>query len=106
MAQRISKADFDLIITQEEGLLLVDFYSDTCIPCKQLSPILGDIEDEYEDSIKVYKVNINYDEELAEKYQVMSAPTLFLFRDGEVLDKKRGLVKKDALKEWIDGYLD
>lgn len=106
MAQRISKADFDLIITQEEGLLLVDFYSDTCIPCKQLSPILGDIEDEYEDSIKVYKVNINYDEELAEKYQVMSAPTLFLFRDGEVLDKKRGLVKKDVLKEWIDGYLD
>lgn len=106
MAQRIGKADFELVIRQEEGLLLVDFYSDTCIPCKQLSPILGDIEEEYEESIKVYKVNINYDAEIAEQYQIMSAPTLILFRDGEVLEKRSGLMKKDALKDWIDSYLD
>lgn len=106
MAQRISKADFDLIISQQEGLLLVDFYSDTCIPCKQLSPILGDIEDEYEGSLKVYKVNINYDEAIAEKYQVMSAPTLILFQNGEVLDRKRGLVKKDDLAQWLEEYLN
>lgn len=106
MAQRISKADFDLIISQQEGLLLVDFYSDTCIPCKQLSPILGDIEDEYEGSLKVYKVNINYDEAIAEKYQVMSAPTLILFQNGEMLDRKRGLVKKDDLAQWLEEYLN
>lgn len=105
MAKRIGKADFDTRVKQAEGILLVEFYSDTCIPCKQLSPILGDIEEEYENSIKVYKVNVNYDGDIAADYQVMGSPTLILFRGGEVLDKKRGLVKKEELTEWLDGYL-
>ncbi len=106
MAKRIGKSDFDTTVKQAQGLILVEFYSDTCIPCKQLSPILGDIEDEYEDSLKVYKINVNFDADIAADYQVMSSPTLILFRDGEVLDKKRGFVKKDELTEWINGYIN
>lgn len=106
MAKRISRADFDTEVKQAEGFCLVEFYSDTCIPCKQLSPILGDIEEEYEDSVKVYKVNVNYDGDIAADYQVMGSPTLILFKGGEVLDKKRGLVKKEELTEWLDGYLN
>lgn len=105
MAARLGKADFDAAISENEVPVLVDFYSDSCIPCKQLSPILGDIEDEYEDRIKVYKVNINFDREVAERFQVMSAPTLILFKNGEPVDKKRGLQKKADLKAWIDGIL-
>lgn len=105
MAKRIGRADFDTQVKQAEGIILVEFYSDTCIPCKQLSPILGDIEEEYEDSVKVYKVNVNYDGDIAADYQVMGSPTLILFRGGEVLDKKRGLVKKEELTKWLDGYL-
>ncbi|MGN0290895.1 MAG: thioredoxin family protein [Lachnospiraceae bacterium] len=105
MAKRIGKADFEAQVKQSKGLILVEFYSDTCIPCKQLSPILGDIEEEYEDSVKVYKVNVNYDAEIATDYKVMGSPTLILFQDGEVLGKKRGLVKKDELTEWLNGYL-
>lgn len=106
MAKRISRADFNTEVKQAEGFSLVEFYSDTCIPCKQLSPILGDIEEEYEDSVKVYKVNVNYDGDIAADYQVMGSPTLILFKGGEVLDKKRGLVKKEELTEWLDGYLN
>ena len=102
MAKRIGKADFDSSVKESQGLILVEFYSDSCIPCKQLSPILGDIEDDYEDRVTVYKVNVNFDAELAEAYQVMSSPTLILFRDGVVVDKKKGLVKKEELRAWLD----
>lgn len=105
MAKRIGKADFDTQVKQAEGFILVEFYSDSCIPCKQLSPILGDIEEEYEDSLKVYKVNVNYDGDIAADYQVMGSPTLILFKDGEEQGKKRGLVKKEELTEWLEGYL-
>lgn len=102
MAARLGKADFDETLSESSVPVLVDFYSDSCIPCKQLSPILGDIEDEYEDRIRVYKVNINFEQEIAERFQVMSAPTLILFKDGKPADRKRGLQKKAELKAWID----
>lgn len=105
MAARLGKTDFDTAIKEAAVPVLVDFYSDSCVPCKQLSPVLGDIEDEYEDRIRVYKVNINFDQEIAERFQVMSAPTLILFKNGEAVDKKRGLQKKADLKAWIDGVL-
>lgn len=66
MAQRINKDNFEEKVLKSPLPVLVDFYSDSCIPCKQLSPVLGDIEDEREDTLSVYKVNVNYDMELAE----------------------------------------
>ena len=70
MAVRVSAEDFDVKVLQSELPVIVEFYSDSCIPCKQLSPILGGIEDDYEDKVNVYKVNVNFDAELAEKYAV------------------------------------
>ena len=58
MAKRVSKDDFDKEVLQSELPVIVDFYSDSCIPCKQLSPILGDIEDDYEDKAKVVKKDL------------------------------------------------
>ena len=72
MAVRVSAEDFDAKVLQSELPAIVEFYSDSCIPCKQLSPILGGIEDDYEDKVNVYKVNVNFDAELAEKYAVMA----------------------------------
>lgn len=106
MAEKISKTNFNEKVKQAMGFVLVDFYSDSCIPCKQISPILSEIEEEYQGKAAVYKVSVNYEEELVAAYQVMSAPTLILFRNGEVLDKKSGVWKKDALAAWLDTYLD
>lgn len=105
MAQRIGKNDFEEKVLQADKPVLIDFYSDSCLPCKQLSPILGDIEDDYEEKLYVYKVNVNYEEDLAAEYRVMSAPTLVLFQNGEVKGTKRGLQKKTDLVEWIEAYL-
>ena len=80
MAARVSKDNFEAEVLQAEIPVLVEFYSDSCIPCKQMSPILGDIEDDYENQLKVVKVNGNFDAELAEQYSVMVSPTILFSR--------------------------
>jgi thioredoxin 1 len=97
MALRVNADNFDELVLHADKPVLLDFYSDTCIPCKRMAGPLGDVEDEYEDRIHVYKVNVNYDEELAEKYEVMSAPTLVFLVDGEEKKRMSGAAGKDEI---------
>ena len=101
MAARISKDNFEAEVLKSELPVLVEFYSDSCIPCKQMSPILGGIEDDYEDKLKVVKVNVNFDAELAEQYSVMASPTLLRFQDGQEVERARGLTKRPQLEKLI-----
>ena len=94
MAVRVSKTDFEEKVLKEKLPVLVDFYSDSCVACKKLAPVLGNAEDDYEDKIKVYKVNTNFDVELAEQYEVQANPTLILFKDGQAKDRKTGALKQ------------
>lgn len=104
MAVRVSAEDFDVKVLQSEILPSWNLF-DSCIPCKQLSPILGGIEDDYEDKVNVYKVNVNFDAELAEKYAVMASPTILFFKGGEEVSRIRGLVKRNALEEEVGKLL-
>ena len=79
MAKRVSSEDFETEVLGSDLPVVVEFYSDSCIPCKQLSPILGGLEDDYEDQVKVVKVNVNFDAGLAQKYDVAASPTLLFF---------------------------
>ena len=63
-------------VLKSDKPVIVDFYSDSCVACKKLAPVLGGIEDDYEDALNVYKVNTNFDAALAEKYEVTANPTL------------------------------
>lgn len=101
MAVRINKDNFQAEVLDSTLPVVVEFYSDSCIPCKQLAPILGDIEDDYEEQLKVLKVNVNFDAELAEQYSVMASPTILFFKGGEEVNRIRGLVKKPQLEEAI-----
>ena len=104
MAVRVSKADFEEKVLKEKLPVLVDFYSDSCVACKKLAPVLGNAEDDYEDKIKVYKVNTNFDVELAEQYEVQANPTLILLkRTGE--RPETGALKQAELNSWIEGLL-
>ena len=87
---------------EAEGLVLADFYSDSCIPCKRLSPVLAELEEAYGDALKVAKININFDLPLAEQYEVQAAPTLIFFKNGAEQDRRRCLVKKAEFQEIID----
>ena len=106
MAVRVNAETFATEVLQAEGLVLVDFYSDSCVPCKKMSPVIGAIADEQAEKLNVYKVNTNFDSELAEKYSVMSVPTIVLFKDGEEIARKSGAEKKAVLEEWITQSLD
>ena len=105
MSARINAEQFEELVLKADKPVLVDFYSDTCIPCKMLSVTLGDIEDTYEDKIQIYKVNVNYDADLAGEYQVMAAPTLILFHQGEERGRLRGAVSKDEITALFAEYL-
>jgi len=84
LATRISSDDFETQVLLSETPVLTEFYSDSCIPCKRMSPLLSQIESQYGDSLKVVKVNINFDAELAKEYGVLSVPTVVFFDKGEV----------------------
>ena len=105
MALRINAENFEEKVLKADRPVLVDFYSDTCIPCKQMAGILGDIEDENEDAIYIYKVNVNYDKDLAARYKVMSAPTLIFLKDGKQIERLTGAKKAAELEEIIDKNL-
>ena len=97
--------NFEEKVLKADKPVLVDFYSDSCIPCKQMAGILGDIEDENEDDIYIYKVNVNYDRELAEKYKVMSVPTVICFVNGEAKGKTVGLKEQEEIEELFEKYV-
>jgi thioredoxin 1 len=101
MSVRVNKDSFDKEVLQSEIAVLVDFYSDSCVPCKRMSPVLAELEEENADSLKIAKVNINFDAELAEQYEVLAAPTLVLFKGGKEAARLRGAAKKADIEELI-----
>lgn len=105
MAVRISKADFEEKVLKNELPVLVDFYSDSCVACKKLAPVLGGFEDDYEEKVAVYKVNTAYEPELVEQYEIASNPTLILYKNGEAVDRKIGALSPMALQEWMKPYI-
>ena len=103
MAERVTKDTFEEKVLKSSLPVLIDFYSDSCVPCKKMSPVIGAIADEQTEKLNVYKVNTNFD---SEKYSVMSVPTIVLFKDGEEIARKSGAEKKAVLEEWITQSLD
>lgn len=105
MALRVNQDNFEEKVLQSDKPVLLDFYSDTCIPCKRMAGPLGDVEDEYEDKIHVYKVNVNYDGALAEQYHVMSAPTLVFLVNGEEKSRLVGAAGKEDIVKLFENNL-
>ena len=85
---------------------LVDFWAEWCGPCKQIGPILEEISDEKRDVIKIYKINIDNNPEIPQKYGVRGIPTLMFFNDGKLVDTKVGSLSKSSLNEWIENNLN
>lgn len=94
MSVRANKDTFESEINEAGKLVIADFYSDSCVPCKRMSPLLAETEDEDPEGIKLVKLNINFDGETAQKYNVTSVPTLVFFKDGAEKARLTGAVKK------------
>ncbi len=105
MAERVSKSDFAEKVLNFPGLALVDFYSDTCVPCKRMVPVITAVESDYPEGLLVAKVNVAFDSELVEEYNVTSAPTFLFFKNGEEVERFSGVLKKDELEAKINSHL-
>lgn len=83
-----------------DGLVLVDFYATWCGPCKMMHPVIDSVVKE-NSNLKVLKVDVDQNDELARIYGVMSIPTLILFKDGNMVEKKLGFTPKEIINNWI-----
>ncbi|HEY4537972.1 MAG TPA: thioredoxin [Erysipelothrix sp.] len=86
----------------ESGVVLVDFHAEWCGPCKMIAPILSDLAKEYEGKVKIVQVNVDEESSLAQRFDVMSIPTLILFKDGAIAGRKTGFIPKPKLVEFIE----
>jgi thioredoxin 1 len=101
MSVRVNEKNFADEILNFGGVAVADFYSDSCIPCKRMSPLLAEIEEEYPD-IKLAKINVNFENALSEKYEIQASPTLIFFKDGKETERLRGAVKKSEITDIIN----
>ncbi len=85
--------NFDEVVLQSDRPVLLDFYADWCGPCRMVAPILEEIAAEHPE-YKVVKVNVDDEPALAERYGIMSIPTLIVFKDGEAVNKIAGALPK------------
>lgn len=100
MALIVSKENFKSEVLESSKPVLVDFYADWCGPCRMLAPVIEEISAERTD-IKVCKINVDNDTELAAAYGVMSIPSLFVFKNGEVTNHALGALPKAQILDLI-----
>ncbi len=97
----VTNNDFEQEVLKSDKPVLVEFFSDSCVPCKRMSPVLAELEEEYSE-IKFVKLNVNFGAETAKEYGVMSSPTFVLFKDGAEAGRLRGVVPKDDIEEMFE----
>ena len=102
MAKRMNRAEFEAAI-KADSPVIIEFYSDSCVPCKRLSPLLAEIEEANPDLI-IGKVNAAYEADLAAELSVTSTPTLLFYRSGIQAGRISGAVRKAQLEEAIAEY--
>jgi thioredoxin 1 len=97
--------NFEADVLNSDKAVLLDFWAEWCGPCKMIAPLLDEAADQYEDKLKVAKINIDENPNTPAKYQIRSIPTLMLFKDGSVLAQKLGAMPKKDLTDFLETNL-
>ena len=105
MALEITDRTFESVVLKSDKPVLVDFWAAWCGPCRMVGPIIDELSGEYDGRAVVGKVDVDNNQEFAAKYGVRNIPTVLLFKDGELIDRKVGVSPKQVYAEAIDNVL-
>ncbi len=100
--EQVNSERFESVL-QGGGAVLADFYSETCVPCRRMAPVVTELESELDGKVKAVKINVAEEADLARKYNVQAVPTFIMFRNGSESSRLVGSVPKSELAEFING---
>ena len=106
MKVELTKDNFEQEVLQAELPVIVDFWADWCMPCKMVAPVLDEMSEEYEGKLKIGEVNVDEHGELAGQYNVVSIPTLLVFKNGELVQQQIGAAPRERLEKLVTPYMD
>ncbi|MFH5836502.1 thioredoxin [Proteiniclasticum sp. C24MP] len=101
MIVNTGEGTFQKDVLDRKGLVLVDFWAPWCGPCKMIAPVLEQVAAEYQEDIEIAKLNVDDHSAIAQRYKIMSIPTMILFKDGKPVDGAIGMRSKDYFEELI-----
>lgn len=101
----VNDSNFSSEVLEADGPVLVDFWADWCGPCKVVAPILDKLAGEFQDRLKITKLNVDENRQTAGKYGIMSIPTLIIFQNGQIKDQIMGALPEPKLRQRIEGLL-
>lgn len=99
----LSKTEFDDFV--REGVVLIDFFADWCMPCLMMAPVIDELSEKFSGKIKVGKVNIDDNQELAQRFGVSSIPNFIVFRDGQKVEQFVGGMNADEFTEKLEEFV-
>ncbi len=105
MEYKFTSENFENEVVKSDIPVLIDFYADWCGPCKMMAPVVEKLAAEYDGRVKVGKVNVDDEQELAAQFRVMSIPYFLILKNGEAVDKAVGAQSQESLEEKLNKVL-
>lgn len=99
-----NEQNFDAQVLRRPGLAVVDFWTENCVPCKQLTRVLAQLSAEIPASVRIGIVKVNDNPDLAARFGVQASPTLLFFKDGALVDTRTGVDRRQVLKKLVETY--
>ena len=98
---KVSDANFESEVLKATGPVVVDFWAEWCGPCRMIAPVLEELSGSLGDKVKIVKLNVDESPATAQKYGIMSIPTLMIFKNGEMASRQIGAAPRQKLEQWI-----
>jgi thioredoxin 1 len=101
----VTKGNFDMEVLKSTTPVIADFWAEWCGPCKMIAPVLKDLAKDYKDRIKVAKIDVDAEADLAQQFNIVSIPTILVFNKGKVVQQQVGAVPRQTLEKMIKDVL-